>query len=74
MAHRKYGRWTPRTVIVTVMDNRDYIRVLFDYCRVEGPPKKYDYWDGINEESDAPSPSPVVSQACETSKIHMGVS
>ena len=26
--HAEYLRWTPHPVIVTIMDNRDYIRVL----------------------------------------------
>ena len=77
MAHRKYVRWTPHPVIVTIRDNRDNIRVLvYSYYTTitgwGGPPKKYYYRDGIiNEESDAPSPSSAVSQACETSKIHI---
>ena len=33
-----YFRWTPRPVIVTIMDNRDYIRVLlyFYYTTITG--------------------------------------
>ena len=40
-----YFRWTPHPVIVTIGDNRDYIRVLLYsyYCRVGGPPNIYIY-------------------------------
>ena len=38
--------WTPHPVIVTIMDNKDYIRVLlysllYHYYRVGGPPKRF---------------------------------
>ena len=41
-----YVRWTPHPVIVTIMDNRDYIRVLlYSYYTTitgwGGPPKFY---------------------------------
>ena len=29
LQNRVYVRWTPHPVIVTIMDNKDYIRVLF---------------------------------------------
>ena len=41
-------RWTPYPVIVTIMDNKDYIRVpliflLYHYYRVGGPSNIYSY-------------------------------
>ena len=48
---RRLLRWIPHPVIVTIMDNKDYIRVLlysyyttlYHYYRVGGPPKRLRY-------------------------------